>query len=87
MNKQTKIILFVVILLVVAAAILYPRLDVRKSNESSVASESAGPDQPSALPVKVVKLQKETLRNQLSVTGTIIPNESVNIRTEVSGLI
>src|SRR5690606_25918744 len=41
----------------------------------------------SVLPVKVVKLQRETLRNQLSVTGTIMPNESVDLRTEIQGLI
>lgn len=87
MNKQTKIILFVVILLVVAAAILYPRLDLRKSNYTSVASAGAGPGQPSALPVKVVKLQRETLTSQLQVTGSILANESVSIRPEVSGLV
>ncbi|MBY5951145.1 efflux RND transporter periplasmic adaptor subunit [Algoriphagus marincola] len=87
MNKQTKIILFVVILLVVAAAILYPRLDLRKSNDTSVASAGAGPGQPSALPVKVVKLQRETLTSQLQVTGSILANESVSIRPEVSGLV
>lgn len=87
MNKQTKIILFVVILLVVAAAILYPRLDLRKSNDTSVGSAGAGPGQPSALPVKVVKLQRETLTSQLQVTGSILANESVSIRPEVSGLV
>ena len=87
MKNQTKIILIVGIVLIVIAAFLYPRLDNRKSNDTSVAAAGAGPGAPTALPVKVVKLQKETLRNQLSVTGTIIPNESVDLRSEISGLV
>jgi membrane fusion protein (multidrug efflux system) len=87
MKKQTKIILFVIIIIVVAAAILYPRLDQRKSNDPSLASAGPGSGQPSALPVKVVKLQRETLTSQLQVTGSILANESVSIRPEVSGLV
>ncbi len=87
MKNQTKIILIVGIILIVIAAFLYPRLDNRNSNEASVAASGAGPGAPTVLPVKVVKIQKETLRNQLSVTGTILPNESVDLRPEVSGLV
>lgn len=88
MKKQTKIILFAIIAILVAGAFFYPRLDSRKSNESADQAENTqGNVESEDLLVNVVKLQKETLRNQLSVTGTIIPNESVNIRTEVSGLI
>ncbi|MBN3584119.1 efflux RND transporter periplasmic adaptor subunit [Algoriphagus aestuarii] len=88
MKNQTKIILIVGIILIVIAAFLYPRLDNRNSNgAASVAAAGAGPGAPTVLPVKVVKIQKETLRNQLSVTGTILPNESVDLRTEVSGLV
>lgn len=87
MKNQTKIILIVGIILIIIAAFLYPRLDNRNSNDASVASSGAGPGAPTNLPVKVVKLQRETLRNQLSVTGTIMPNESVDLRPEVSGLV
>ncbi|NVK48524.1 MAG: efflux RND transporter periplasmic adaptor subunit [Cyclobacteriaceae bacterium] len=87
MKKQTKVILFVVIALVIITAVIYPRLDQRNSNDSSVTSVGAGPGQPSALPVEVVKLKRETLVNQLQVTGSILANESVNLRSEVSGLI
>ncbi|EAZ81557.1 efflux RND transporter periplasmic adaptor subunit [Algoriphagus machipongonensis] len=87
MKNQTKIILIVGIVLIIIAAFLYPRLDNRNSNEASVAASGAGPGAPTTLPVKVVEIREETLRNQLSVTGTIIPNESVDLRSEVSGLV
>lgn len=87
MKKQTKIISIVAVILIAIAAYVYPRLDTRTSNDASVASAGAGPGQSTALPVKVVELRKETLRNQLSVTGTILPNESINLRSEVSGLV
>lgn len=87
MKKQTKVIVIVAIIVLVIVAFLYPRLDTRNSNENSVTSSGAGPGAPQDLPVNVVKLQQETLRNQLQVTGTILPNESVNIRPEVSGLV
>jgi len=87
MKKQTKTILIIAVILIAAMAYIYPRLDSRKSNDTGVASVGASSDEPSDLPVKVVKLQRETLRNQLSVTGTLLPNESVDLRTEISGLI
>ncbi len=72
--------------MIVVAAFLYPRLDSRKSNENTgpaVASSSA----PTGLPVDVVEIKKQTLKNELQVTGTILPNEVVDLRPEVSGLI
>lgn len=87
MKKQTKVLLIVAIILIVVVGFLYPRLSTRNVNENAVTSVGAGPGAPQDLPVNVVKLQKETLRNQLQVTGTILPNESVNIRPEVSGLV
>ena len=87
MKKQTKTILIIVVILIIAVAYFYPRLDSRKSNDSGVESVGEGPGAAGDLPVKVVKLQLETLRNQLSVTGTIQANESVDLRSEIQGLI
>ncbi len=39
------------------------------------------------MPVDVVKLQKEVLRNQLQITGNVLPNESVDLKPEISGLV
>jgi membrane fusion protein (multidrug efflux system) len=85
MKKQTKIALIVGIVLIAGIAFFYPRLDMKESRSSSSSGASGGPAQ--ALPVSVVKLQKDTLRNQLQVTGTILPNESVSLRSEISGLV
>jgi membrane fusion protein (multidrug efflux system) len=87
MKKQTKIILIVAVILIAAIAYIYPRLDNRKSNDSGKPAVAANAGGPSVLPVKVVKLQKETLKNQLSVTGTILPDESVDLRSEITGLV
>lgn len=88
MKKQTKIALIIGIILVIAIAFFYPRISNQGSNPESAgpsAGGSAGANQ--NLPVSVVKIKKELLRNQLQVSGTILPNESVNLRSEISGLV
>jgi membrane fusion protein, multidrug efflux system len=86
MKTQTKIILVVGILLIIAAAFFYPRLDTRTAPEKgAVTGGPSGAGQ--ELQVKVTKLKLETLSNQLQVTGTILPNESVELRSEISGLV
>jgi membrane fusion protein, multidrug efflux system len=87
MKKQTKVILILAIIILVVVAFLYPRLDTRNTNENAVTSTGSGRGPAQELPVNVVKLKKESLRNQLQVTGTILPNEAVDIRPEVSGLV
>lgn len=87
MKKQTKTILIIAVILIAAVAYIYPRMDSRKSNDTGVSSTGTEPGASTNLSVKVVKLQREALRNQLSITGTIMPNESVDLRTEISGLI
>jgi membrane fusion protein, multidrug efflux system len=86
MKKQTKIILIIGILAVVAVAYFYPRSSENPGpGGNSPAANQGGGSQ--ALPVNVITLKKETLNNQLSVTGTILPNESVSLRSEISGLV
>lgn len=86
MKKQTKVILIIGILAIVAVAYFYPRSSENLGpSGSSPASSQGGPGQ--SLPVNVITLKKETLNNQLSVTGTILPNESVSLRSEISGLV
>lgn len=86
MKKQTKVALIIGILVVLATVFFYPRL----SNQLDAPEPSAsgpGGGTPQDLPVNVIKLKMETLQNQLQVTGTILPNESVNLRSEISGLV
>jgi membrane fusion protein (multidrug efflux system) len=85
MNKQTKILLIVAVVAIIAIIYIYPRWN---SGTNSGPTPTAGPRAGDVeLPVTVVTLKKETLKNQLNVTGTILPNESVSLRPEVSGLV
>ncbi|WP_296700896.1 efflux RND transporter periplasmic adaptor subunit [Algoriphagus sp.] len=86
MNKQTKTLLIVAVVVLIAIIYIYPRWN---SGTSSGPAVSSGPPAGGSqeLPVTVVTLKKETLMNQLNVTGTILPNESVSLRPEVSGLV
>jgi membrane fusion protein (multidrug efflux system) len=86
MKKQTKIILIVGIIGVIAIAFYYPRL-INQQNGDATPANGGGPGAPQDLQVNVVKLKLETLTNQLQVTGTILPNESVDLRSEISGLV
>ncbi len=90
MKKSTKVILSVVIAAVIAVIFIYPRKDsiFGKKQETTNAGPAAGPGGASApLPVNVVELRPERLENNLSITGTIIPNETVNLRPEIPGLV
>jgi membrane fusion protein (multidrug efflux system) len=86
MNKQTKTILILAVIAIIAVIYIYPRWN---NGTNSGPAPTAGPPSGggSELPVTVITLKKETLQNQLNVTGTILPNESVSLRPEVSGLV
>ena len=86
MKQQTKIILIAGIILVVAVAFFYPRLDLF-ADKDQPAEGSNQASSPTALPVEVVQIKPQKLENNLSVTGNIIPNEAVNLRAEISGLV
>ncbi|HSO07335.1 MAG TPA: efflux RND transporter periplasmic adaptor subunit [Pelomicrobium sp.] len=49
------------------------------------AAQPGGP--PRGVPVKVAKVQRDTLREQVSAVGTLLANESVIIRPELDGRI
>lgn len=90
MKKPTKIILTVVIAVVIAVIFIYPRKDsiFGKKQETTTAGPASGsPGQGAPLPVNVVELRPERLENNLSITGTIIPNETVSLRPEIPGLV
>jgi membrane fusion protein (multidrug efflux system) len=86
MKKQTKVALIIGILVVLAIVFFYPRLS-NQSNTPTPTASGPGGGPPQDLPVNVIKLKMETLQNQLQVTGTILPNESVSLRSEISGLV
>jgi len=85
MKNQTKIILIVIILLVVGFIFFYPRMGILTEGETAKAI--APPEAKSALPVEAIELKEERLETSLNITGTLIPNEIVNLRPEVTGLV
>jgi len=88
MKKQTKILVIVGILLILVVAFLYPRLGNQNAGDAPApAGPGGGPGGAQPLPVNVIKIKKETLSNQLQVSGTILPNESVDLKPEISGLV
>src|SRR5690606_3832106 len=86
MKRQTKIILIAGIVLVIAIIFFYPRLNLfaDKDQPATAGGQAATVG---ALPVEVVEIKPQRLENNLTVTGNIIPNESVDLRSEISGLV
>lgn len=76
-----KKILPVVIVLVVIALLAWPKL---KSSNNSVPQAGAG-QRNMKLPVEAVVLKPRELENKLIITGSVIANESAELRSEASG--
>jgi len=90
MKKQTKIILILAIGAVIVLIFLFPRMNWNSSgNAPSAAKNDTGtPPPPSALlPVDVMEMRPERLENNLKITGNVLPNESVELRPEITGLV
>ena len=87
MKKQTKLFLVFGIILLLAAAYFYPRLGAQSEGSAPPSSGANGGGNGEPLAVNVIQLKKETLNNQLQVSGTILPNESVDIKPEINGLV
>lgn len=87
MKKQTKLFLVFGIILLLAAAYFYPRLGAQSEGSAPPSSGANGGGNREPLAVNVIQLKKETLNNQLQVSGTILPNESVDIKPEINGLV
>ena len=84
MNKNIKKIVIGIIILVVIAIALLPK--ILSSSESGSNTMSGGrPDM--VIPVKAHVVTLETLGNSVFTTGTILANEEVELRSEISGKI
>ncbi|MCH7410717.1 efflux RND transporter periplasmic adaptor subunit [Belliella sp. DSM 111904] len=88
MKRQTKTILIVAIIAVVAIIFIYPRIDMMMGKEEGSAPGTQAPQGPGKpIPVNVIEVKPQRLENNLNITGAIIPNETVNLRAEISGLV
>lgn len=86
MSSSVKRAIFIVIIVVIAAVIIIP--------QTGLFSDSpVGPQQtpisskPTNIPVSGIVASAKDLSNTISVSGTILPNESVELRVESSGIV
>lgn len=86
MNKVTKGILTTLIVLVVLFLIIYPKLDLSGSDGKPAAAQAAAAKS-APIPVVVTVTSQQELENTISVTGSILANESVDLSPELSGKI
>jgi membrane fusion protein (multidrug efflux system) len=91
MSKVLKRILTLVIVLVVLGIIFYPKLSPLLVGEAGNESGGRGPGGPGGgrplLTVSAVIVKPQLLENKVAVTGEIVPNEFLELKSEVSGKI
>lgn len=83
MSSTVKKILIAIIVLIVVGFIIYPKLDLNKEDEQPAATATAS----AKLPVTAVVIKQTSLDNNLRATGSLLPNESVVLNAEVSGIV
>jgi membrane fusion protein (multidrug efflux system) len=86
MSKIVKNILFVLIALSLVFLFLYPKLELFGPEEEVAAMETGRPAS-SALPVSGFVVKPREIENKIRVTGTIQANESLELKSEISGVI
>ncbi len=84
MNKNTKKILVIITITVVLAIALLPKIFSSNESKNNIIS-GGGPDL--VVSVKAHIISQETLSNSVFTTGTILANEEVELRSEISGKI
>jgi len=85
MKKIWKPLLYIVIVLGVLFAVLYPRLKEEPSKPGAAAK--GGPPPAQKAPVTVLVLKSSSISNTIDVIGSLIPNEQVTLQPEISGKI
>ena len=87
MNKLTKRIILIVVVLLVVLLIAWPKLnDLGK--ESPKQQAAAGPGAANRpVPVEVAVIMPQTFSNNLKVTGSVMANEMLELKSEVPGIL
>jgi membrane fusion protein (multidrug efflux system) len=83
MNKTVKLILLIVIALAILGWIFYPKIQ-QGTNSDPIANQ---PMQRPVLPVDIVIATPRQIENTIKITGAVQANESVMLRSEISGKI
>ncbi|NVJ46374.1 MAG: efflux RND transporter periplasmic adaptor subunit [Cytophagia bacterium] len=88
MSKTSRFIVVIIIILALAAWVIYPRMDeVLGTGSDAAAQASPAMTGPRVLPVSGMVVSPKLLENKVKVTGSILPNESLELKSEVSGLV
>jgi len=82
MNKIIRTILFIVITIIIIGLILYPKLNSEESNPQETTRQGS-----TILPVEAKIINPKRIENVIRITGAILANESVALRSEISGKI
>lgn len=86
MNKLTKRIILVAVLLVVVFLIAWPKLRGLSEKETAQKQEVAqNANRP--IPVEVAVIKPQAYSNNLSVTGSVLANEMLELKSEVPGIL
>ncbi|UII26125.1 efflux RND transporter periplasmic adaptor subunit [Fulvivirga maritima] len=86
MNANVKKILIAVIILAALGFIFYPRIFNDNENNATPAADSSEKND-KKLPVSALVLQQGALSNTLRSTGSLLANESIELKSEVSGIV
>jgi membrane fusion protein (multidrug efflux system) len=93
MSKSVKRGIILVVLLIIVLMIVLPRMDFLKADNKDKKSQAtaqapgARGGGPPNVAVDVMLVKTEKLDNKIQSTGTIMANEEVELRSEVSGKI
>jgi len=82
MNRLIKIVLFIVIAVIIVGLILYPKFKPEEEYPGVSAPQGS-----SILPVEAKIINPKRIENIIKITGAILANESVTLRSEISGKI
>lgn len=96
MSKTLKGVLIGAVLLIVVAMVAVPRMGLRNKEEgpgkgsAALSANLGGSGQakgPGSVAVDIVLVKTEKLNNSIQSTGTILANEEVELKSEISGKI
>lgn len=81
MSRSLKKVLGVLVILIVVAALAYPKVQPLLADRGTANSGS----EPAVLKVQTTVIKPEILQRRITTTGTIYADESVDLRSEMSG--
>lgn len=79
MNKLTRNISIVLILIVLAALLIVPKLLSEKNKQQTTSTQT-----PQEIPVDAFVIKATELENEVATVGTIIANEEVEVKSELT---